>query len=188
MFSIIGTVCVGDETSCGGRVATGSPSTDIDGRLVARVGDRISCRYNCVITTGSPTDMIDGAQMAIHGSQTSRRCVCISKHNNHSGVSSGGGSTSGAGPLAQAADAAIAAMPDTAALLNDDQWVEFKLTNDHDEPLPNQPYLVTDSAGKTYSGRLDSAGYAKVAPVKAGTCKVAFPELGYVASVETCQQ
>ncbi|QAU24630.1 PAAR domain-containing protein [Dyella sp. M7H15-1] len=34
---------VGDNTTCGGKILTGSSTMSIDGRNVARVGDLVSC-------------------------------------------------------------------------------------------------------------------------------------------------
>ncbi len=49
MFNLIGSICVGDKTSCGGTVVTGAPAMGVKGRAVARIGDRIACKYHCVI-------------------------------------------------------------------------------------------------------------------------------------------
>lgn len=185
MFSIIGSICVGDKTSCGGTVITGSPFSDVKGKSIARVGDKISCRHNCVITTGNLTELIDGAPMALHGSQTSRGCTCISQNNNFHGD---GQSEAAAAAVPAAADAGIAYMPETAAALSEDHWIEFQLIDSESKPLPDQKYIVTDPAGTTISGFLDDNGYAKVSPVKAGRCRIDFPELGYSATVESCQQ
>jgi len=43
-------IVVGDATSGGGRVITGSPATDIEGKPVARDGDRLSC--GCSLIAG----------------------------------------------------------------------------------------------------------------------------------------
>jgi uncharacterized Zn-binding protein involved in type VI secretion len=44
MFSILGNICMGDKTSCDGTVATGSPFSDLNGRGIARAGDKITCK------------------------------------------------------------------------------------------------------------------------------------------------
>lgn len=183
MFSLIGSICVGDKTSCGGTVVTGTPATDVNGRAVARVGDRIACKHHCVITTGNPTEIIDGAPMALHGSQTSRGCICLSGNNNFHGDTQ---TEEAAATVPAAADAGIAYMPETADALNEDHWIEFRLTDMEDKPLPNLQYVVTDPVGKKISGWLDEKGYARVNPVKAGVCRIDFPEVGYSTSVESC--
>lgn len=52
---------------------------------------------------------------------------------------------------------------------------------DHDgNPVPNLRWVVTTAAGRTYSGRLDDRGRARVR-VDPGQCKVTFPELASAA-------
>lgn len=109
----------------------------------------------------------------------------MSSNNNYNGVGQNETSTA---VVPTAADAGIAYMPDTAAILNEDNWIELRLTDNDNNPLPNQQYVVTDPAGKIISGYLDGDGYAKVSPVKAGVCKVDFPDLGYSAVVDSCRQ
>lgn len=62
-------IVVGDKTSHGGVVVTGAPSSDIDGKAIARVGDKVTCpKHGCpnstVIVSGDQTLMIDGAAAA----------------------------------------------------------------------------------------------------------------------------
>ena len=184
MFSILGSICVGDKTSCGGTVITGSPFSDVKGRAIARVGDKISCKKNCVVVTGNVTEIIDGAAMALHGSQTSGQCICLSQNNDFHGDAQGKAT---AAEVPVAADVGIAYIPDTAELLNEDHWIEFKLTNGRDEPIPHHQFVVTDPSGQQICGVLNADGYAKVSPVKAGLCQINFPELGQAISVDSCQ-
>lgn len=68
---------VGDATSSGGQVITGSPFTDIDGKPVARVNDKATCpthKGTFPIIDGDPTTIIDGEAVALHGS--SLACGC----------------------------------------------------------------------------------------------------------------
>lgn len=182
MFSILGSICVGDKTSCGGTVITGSPFSDVKGRAIARVKDKIACKKSCVIVTGNPTEIIDGAEMALHGALTSGGCTCLSGNND---VHGDGHSPSAAAQVPVAADAGIAFIPDTAALLSEDTWIEFQLTDGHD-PIPHQVYVVVDPSGAEISGSLDERGFARVSPVKAGQCKIHFPELGHSMAVDSC--
>jgi uncharacterized Zn-binding protein involved in type VI secretion len=184
MFTLIGSICVGDKTSCGGTILTGSPVTDVNGRSVARIGDRIACKYYCVIITGNHSEIIDGAPMALHGSQTSRGCTCLSGNNDFHGDSQ---TAEAAAAVPAAADAGIAYMPETADALNEDHWIEFQLTDGENKPRADVRYVVTDPTGTTISGFLNENGYAKVSPVKAGICQIDFPEIGYSATVESCQ-
>ncbi len=183
MFDIIGSICVGDKTSRGCTVITGSPSTDVNGRAIARTGDRIACKRRCVIVTGNPTEIIDGAPMALHGSQTSGGCICLS--GNH-GIHGDGLSPAAAAAIPAAADAGIAFMPETAEALHEDHWVEFRLMDADNQAIPHLRYIVTDPTGATISGHLDEAGFARVSPVKAGVCRIELPEVGYTTSVESC--
>lgn len=183
MFSILGSICVGDKTSCGGTVVTGSQFSEVNGRGIARQGDKIACKKNCVIVDGNITEIIDGAAMALHGAQTSGGCTCLSQNNDYHGD---GHAPASAAQVPLAADTGIAFMPDTAELLNEDHWLEFQLTDGSDNPIAHQPYVVVDPSGAEFSGRLDDKGFARVAPVKAGHCQVNFPELGHSMAVDSC--
>ncbi|KAF1055241.1 MAG: hypothetical protein GAK43_00034 [Stenotrophomonas maltophilia] len=73
-------IVVGDATTGDGRVLTGAPSTDIEGRPVARVGDRTSCRRhggNFAIVTGDDTVLIDGQPVAREGDALACGCRLI---------------------------------------------------------------------------------------------------------------
>lgn len=181
MFSILGSICVGDKTSCGGTVATGSPFSDVNGRAIARKGDKIACAHSCIIIDGNLTEIIDGAPMALHGAATSYGCTCISKNNDYHGD---GKTAAEMAAVPVAADPGLAYMPEIAQLLNEDHWVEFRLVNGQDEPIPDQPFELTDPSGKKIQGTLDSNGYAKVEPVKSGSCVVHFPQLGHTIAVD----
>lgn len=184
MFKILGSICVGDKTSCGGIISTGSTSANVNGRPIARVGDKIACKKNCVIVTGDDTKRIGGAAMALHGSRTSERCTCLSENNDFHGV---GQHQDAASRVPAAADAGIAFMPDTASLLNEDHWLEFQLTDAGKQPIPHQPFIVIDPNGVRTAGYLDEKGFARVSPVKAGQCAVHFPDIGYSITVDACQ-
>jgi uncharacterized Zn-binding protein involved in type VI secretion len=183
MFSILGSICVGDKTSCGGTVVSGSPFSDVNGRPIARLGDKIACKNNCVIVEGNQTEIIDGAPMALHGAQTSAGCTCLSRNNDFHGD---GHSPATAAQVPPAADAGIAYMPDTAELLKEDHWIEFQLADEHGQPVPDQVFVVVDPSGAEFTGRLDDQGFARVEPVKAGRCSLNFPELGQSIAVDSC--
>lgn len=69
-------VVVGDRTSHGGTVLEGAADTLVQGRQVARVGDRVSCSRDGhspgVIITGDETSLVDGKPIARHGD----KCSC----------------------------------------------------------------------------------------------------------------
>lgn len=74
-------IVVGDSTSSGGRVVTGSPFTDVDGMPVARVNDTANCpKHNGTfpIVDGDPTTIIDGQPVALHGSKLACGCTVMS--------------------------------------------------------------------------------------------------------------
>lgn len=184
MFNILGTICVGDKTSCGGTVSTGAVSATVNGKSIARVGDKIACKKNCVIVTGDETKRIGGAAMAFHGSQTSEHCTCFSSNNDYHGI---GQHQAAVSRVPTAADAGIAFMPDTAKLLNEDHWIEFQLIDARKQPVPDQPFIVVDPSGVRIAGSLDEKGFARISPVKAGQCTVHFPELGQSITVDACK-
>jgi len=72
-------IVVGDALQRGGAVLSGSPHTDIDGRAVARVGDKVLCtRHGAgAIVTGDPTLLIDGQAVARNGDKASCGCVLL---------------------------------------------------------------------------------------------------------------
>ncbi len=67
-------ILLGDSTSHGGTVLEGSPTTTVNGKPVARVGDKVSCpkpgHGTCVIVSGDFTHLIDGKPLARHGDTT----------------------------------------------------------------------------------------------------------------------
>lgn len=69
-------ILVGDSTDHGGVVLDGSPSTDVFGKKVARIGDPVSCpkrnHGNSVIVSGDATMLVDGIPVARHGD----KCAC----------------------------------------------------------------------------------------------------------------
>jgi len=184
VFDIIGSICVGDKTSCGRRVVTGDWTTDVDGRILARLGDKTDCKYRCTIVTGGdPTWIVAGSPVALHGATTSRGCTCFSGNNDHHGTAAGSSERTA---YPHAADHGIACMPETACLLNEDNWIEFRLTDKDDKPFSGLRYVLVDPSGTLHEGKLDDTGYARIEPVKTGQCKVEFPEIGYVGMVESC--
>ncbi len=75
-------IVVGDKTDHGGEVLEGSPRDTINGKMIARVGDKVHCpRSNCrgeqTIIEGDPTVIIEGKPAAFHGAKTSCGAVLI---------------------------------------------------------------------------------------------------------------
>lgn len=76
-------IVVGDKTDHGGVVVAGSPMTDVDGKPIARVGDKVTCPKKghggtTVIAAGDPACIIDGAPAARHGDKTACGATLIS--------------------------------------------------------------------------------------------------------------
>lgn len=68
------TISVGDNTSHGGTVLTGSSVVTIDGKAVARKSDKVSCPEHGVnsITEGDEKHCDNGLAIALEG----HRCAC----------------------------------------------------------------------------------------------------------------
>ena len=77
-----GIIRVGDATSHGGQVVTGSGVSKVMDRPVARQGDQCICpmqgHQNCVIAEGDPTFIVDGKPAAFDGHKTSCGATLIS--------------------------------------------------------------------------------------------------------------
>ncbi|WP_310400383.1 PAAR domain-containing protein [Paraburkholderia graminis] len=75
-------VRIGDSTSHGGKVVTGSETSLVMGRGVARIGDRCTCptsgHRDCVIAEGDENVKINGRAVAFDGHKTSCGATLIS--------------------------------------------------------------------------------------------------------------
>ncbi len=72
-------IVVGDATSHGGKVQTGSALFDIKGKAIARLGDKVSCPIHGenAITEGDPGALIDGVPCALEGHRSACGSVLI---------------------------------------------------------------------------------------------------------------
>lgn len=74
-------VCIGDATSHGGQVVSGSASSTIAGRPVARLGDRVTCPkckpHHFVIASASGNHKVDGLPVARDGDSVSCGAVLM---------------------------------------------------------------------------------------------------------------
>jgi uncharacterized Zn-binding protein involved in type VI secretion len=79
-------IVVGDGTSHGGVVVSGSPTSSINGKPVARLGDMVDCPQKYPggaphginpIVEGSSTYSIDGIAVALHGHHTACGCTLL---------------------------------------------------------------------------------------------------------------
>ncbi|MBA0435439.1 hypothetical protein D7Y55_12705 [Stenotrophomonas maltophilia] len=94
-------IVVGDALQTGGSVLTGSPHTDIEGRAVARVGDRVMCARHGPgsIVTGDSTLVIDGQPVARDGDKASCGCALMAGKQQRAHVVAGGGGGGGQAAL-----------------------------------------------------------------------------------------
>lgn len=173
-------IVVGDKTTHGGVVITGSLFTDIDGKPVARVGDKVTCP-NCgptTIVTGDPTINIDGAIVARHNDSTACGSTLIAASQFRVLIDTGGGGAGGkpggagntmaAGAKAAAsaaakrsaikarAAAAAAAATAPSALKPFDE--QFRAVDASGQPLPGLHYRIQLPDGTQVYGQTDEEG------------------------------
>lgn len=149
-------ICVGDTLDHGGTVATGSPFTEIQGRSVARVGDRVVCSKHgpTTIASGDATIIIDGQAVARHGDKTACGATLISRQVLvfvDVGVANDGrrGAGGTALKLTRGADSLTSAGFDEAFVLKSAE------TN---EPLAHRRYRIVRADGSIEEGATDEAG------------------------------
>lgn len=157
-------IVVGDRTSHGGVVLTGSPFSDVDGKGIARIGDKVTCPQKghgsvTTIVTGDVTDMIDGSPVARHGDKTACGAMLISSQmlvyvDNES---DSGQASMGAG--AASATFAKQAVPSKAEDNQAEGFDQHFLLTDEvtGEPLANRFYRLTWN-GKTIDGNTNDEG------------------------------
>jgi uncharacterized Zn-binding protein involved in type VI secretion len=160
-------IVVGDKTSHGGVVISGAPATTIDGKPMARIGDKATCPCRghgsvTLIVSGDPTCIIDGQPIARHGDKTACGATLISSQVRVTDGGSGGnggnssvpgaanGSTSGPGHSASASNAA-------AAVFAYDEQVKLAISAGL-ATLVGLPWFIKTADGRTFKGRLDSNG------------------------------
>ncbi|MCG8159158.1 PAAR domain-containing protein [Brenneria goodwinii] len=75
-----GIIRIGDKTTHGGTVLTGSSGVTFGGIAVACVGDRVSCPKHKVTTIieGDSGSKINGKAIALHGHRCGCGCTLIS--------------------------------------------------------------------------------------------------------------
>lgn len=149
-------IVVGDRTSHGGVVLTGSPFSDIDGKGIARIGDKVTCPQKghgsvTTIVTGDLTDMIDGSPVARHGDKTACGAMLISSQvltYVDEGSSSGQGASS-----APAAAASLAGNETEEQPKPYDEQTKLVAP-----PIEGVPYYIETKDGRTFSGRVGKDG------------------------------
>ena len=146
-------IVVGDTLDHGGSVVSGSNETDIDGKAVARVGDRVICSEHgqTTIVSGDSSLIIDGSPVARHGDRTACGGTLLSSQSLVF-VDDGGGHQSSANASNVAAAAAAAA----AAAGAFDQALRF--VGSDGSGLANVNYTLTLANGETHKGVTDESG------------------------------
>lgn len=156
---------VGDATSSGGQVITGSPFTDIDGKPVARVNDKATCpthKGTFPIIDGDPTTIIDGEAVALHGSSLACGCKVLAVQQVRVFLAAGGGggiasgASGGATAGASRAVAAVGAMAGVLATPAFDEQLQF--AGPTGAPLSNLGYRLHLADGTTVEGVTDAEG------------------------------
>src|SRR5690554_5504186 len=156
-------IVIGDPTSSGGSVVSGSPFTDIDGIPVARVNDQATCpRHKGAypIVDGDSTLIVDGQPVALHGSSLACGCKVLSARQVRVFVDAGGGGgASGAaqdGVTAQSSAVAQALASTRPGSGYDEAFVlRSSLTG---EPLANRNYRIFHADGSVENGVTDAGG------------------------------
>jgi type VI secretion system secreted protein VgrG len=55
-------------------------------------------------------------------------------------------------------------------------WIEIKLVDEQNNPVPGEPYSVTLPDTTVASGTLDGKGFARIEGIDPGTCQITFPQ------------
>lgn len=155
-------IVVGNPTSSGGRVITGSSRTDIDGMSVARVGDKATCptlhQGEFAIVEGDITTTIDGQPVALHGSALACGCRVLPTQQTRVYVITNGGDgrtlAGNARPTTELTSALQrAASPSPRTF---DQAIRF--VGSRGNPLAELPYTLYLDDGRAVSGTTDAQG------------------------------
>lgn len=94
-------IVLGDPTSHGGKVISGSPTQAINGKPIARLGDQVQCPLKGhgvnAIVEGDPGFLINGVPVALEGHKTECGCSLIGTSSATRGGSGGSGGSSAEG-------------------------------------------------------------------------------------------
>jgi len=152
-------IVIGDPTSSGGSVVSGSPFTDIDGIPVARVNDQATCpRHKGAypIVDGDSTLIVDGQPVALHGSSLACGCKVLSAQQVRVFVDFAASAVS--------ASASPSSTPSAAASMSAGRYDEgFVLRSSlTGKPLVNRRYRIVRADGRRESGITDASGATRV--------------------------
>lgn len=150
---------VGDATSSGGQVITGSPFTDIDGKPVARVNDKASCpthKGTYPIVDGDPTTIIDGEAVALHGSSLACGCKVLAVQQVRVFLDAGASASTAAVVATAVERAGATSTPEAATTVAYDEQIRF--VGPTGMPLANLGYTLNLADGTTVDGTSDHDG------------------------------
>lgn len=179
-------IVVGDATTSGGRVITGSPATDIEGKPVARIGDKATCptlhKGVFPIITGDASIVIDGQPVARQGDSLACGCRLLAGKQNLVFVDQGVSSAPGAGQLPLAAINLRQATPASTgsgfapapALQAEDLTLHYHYGDLDKTPVRGASYRVMLADDSIRSGSLDDAGKAVLGNVSVGPIQVLY--------------
>jgi uncharacterized Zn-binding protein involved in type VI secretion len=183
-------ILIGDTTDHGGVVLEGTQVSDIGGKPIARVGDKVSCPKHghgqngiVVIVSGDPTLIIDGQPLARHGDKTSCGATLLStqvtttvdgggggqgakqssaRAPSTAPFSANGGPGDGADATATSAGAGAGIATDVGAGMDADQ--HFLVLDDATKtPLKNRLYRI-HANGNATEGRTNDEGKTQLVP------------------------
>ncbi|WP_447595830.1 PAAR domain-containing protein [Stenotrophomonas rhizophila] len=178
-------IVVGDRTSSGGTVLTGSPFTDINGMAVARVGDKAFCPKHkgpFPIVTGDPTFIVDGQPLARHGDYLACGCQVLAVKQSTVSVESGGSGGARSGPAAAptGTPSPVGFVPkgtvprDTPASppLKQDIILHYHYGDLDRTPVRGVAYQVMLPDDSVVTGNLDDDGRARIPQVTVGPAQM----------------
>lgn len=104
-------IVVGDTTDSGGVVLAGAPTTDVDGKPVARLGDPVQCGRHgqTTIASGDSTFLIDSKPVAREKDKCACGCTLLSKGQSRAFMSTGSSAAPSRTSTGAGAAAAVAA-------------------------------------------------------------------------------
>jgi len=149
-------IVVGDRTSHGGVVLTGSQFSDVDGKGIARIGDKVTCPQKghgsvTTIVTGDVTDIIDGSPVARHGDKTACGATLVSSQIlTYTDDGSDSGKNASSAPAT--ADSLAGNETNEKPKPYDEQTKLIAL------PIEGVPYHIETKDKRTFSGRVGKDG------------------------------
>ena len=154
-------IVIGDKTSHGGVVIEGSAVSDTHGKMIARVGDRVTCPQKGhginVIVSGDASFIVDGRPVARHNDKTACGAVLISSQSVTTTLSGSSSSSAASSQAAQTTSAAAAVAAQPAVTFMFDEQVQLAVAADM-ATLVGLPWFIETNDGRHLSGTLGPDG------------------------------